>query len=77
MSIQVKSEAEFRKWRKRARELRARIEDPENAPVVVELMNELEKLQQKVKKMDKRVRTLESQVQKAYASYITGIENVG
>ena len=68
MSLQIKSEKEFERWRKKARQLRARIEDPDNAPVIIELLNELEKLQRKLQKHEKRIRTLESQVQKAYAA---------
>jgi len=37
MSIQVKSEAEFRKWKRKARELRARAEhDQEDVPIILE-----------------------------------------
>jgi len=67
VSLHVSSQREFNKWRRKSRELRAKIEDPANAPVVIELMNELDKLQKKYTKMDKRVKTLEAQIGKVYA----------
>lgn len=77
MSVQVKSEAEFRKWRKRARELRAGAEhSPEDVPVILELLGDMEKLQRKIQKHEQRIRTLEAQVQKAYADHITGSESI-
>jgi hypothetical protein len=73
VSLHIKSEAEFNRWRKRAWELRARAEhSPEDASVILELLNGVERLEKKYQKLDKRVRTLEAQVQKAYANYITG-----
>lgn len=77
MSLQVKSERDFEKWRKKARELRAKIENPENAPVVVELLNELEKLQRKFQKHERRIRTLEAQIQKCYAAGYNRVDNSG
>lgn len=69
MSIQVKSEAEFNKWRKKARQLRARAEhDPEDVPVILEILGDLEKLQRKLQKHEKRIRTLEAQIGKVYAA---------
>lgn len=69
MSIQVKSEREFNRWRKRARELRVKAEhSPEDVAVILEILGEMEKLQGKYKKLDKRVKVLEGQVQKAYAA---------
>lgn len=61
MSIQIKSEREFERWRKRARELRARAEhDPEDVPIILELLSDVEKLQRKLRKHEKRIRTLEA-----------------
>jgi len=61
VSIQIKSEREFERWRKRARELRARAEhDPEDVPIILELLSDVEKLQRKLRKHEKRIRTLEA-----------------
>jgi len=55
MSIHVKSEAEFKRWQKKAKRLRAQIEHPEQAPTLVEMMDEMDKLWRKFNTLQKRV----------------------
>lgn len=74
MSIHFQNEKQFEKWRKRAR-VKAE-HSPEDAPVIMEILSGMERLEKQYTKLDKRIRTLESQVQKAYAQYMTGGDNV-
>ena len=77
MSIHFQNEKQFERWRRKARELRARSEHfPEDVPVILELLNDMGKLQCTVRKHERRIRTLEAQIGKCYAHIIPGNEHV-
>lgn len=69
MSIQFKDEAAFKRWQKKAKRLRAQIEEPEKAPILIEMMDEMDKLWRKHNTLQTRVRTLEAQNGKMWQFY--------